>query len=54
MLGTIIGAVIALLLGLWLVFSALGVIVQILGGILVVVGAVWLYRGLSSRSGTNV
>lgn len=54
MIGTIVAAVIAILLGLWLAFSAFGFIIQILGVVLIIAGVVWLVRGISARGGTRV
>lgn len=54
MLGTILAAVIAILFGLWLVCSAFGILIQVLGVVLIIAGAVWVLRGLGSRNGTGV
>lgn len=54
MIGTIIGVVLAVILGIWLITSAFGLLVHVLGFILLVAAVIWLIRALTTRGGNSV
>lgn len=51
MIGTIIGAVLIALLGIWVLSAGLGLLGTALGVVLIVAAVVWVARALSSGSG---
>lgn len=51
MLGTIIGAVLLVLLGIWVFSAGLGLLGTVLGVALIIGGVVWVARALSAGRG---
>jgi hypothetical protein len=51
MLGVIIGAVLLVLLGIWVFSAGLGLLGTVLGVVLIVAGGVWVARALSAGRG---
>lgn len=48
---TVLVVVLAVLFGLWLVFSGFGLFLNILGYVLIAAAVIWLVRALFARSG---
>jgi hypothetical protein len=53
-MGTVIGALLAVIVGLFIIFSTVGLLLDILGVVIVIVGVGLLIQYLRGRRGTRV